>query len=75
MTDGPTTAALIEIEHLTKRFGHFTAVDDVTFNVARGEVLGFLGPNGSAAMTCRPTASLPAGCSASCPRARRPIPT
>ncbi len=51
MTDGPTTAALIEIEHLTKRFGHFTAVDDVTFSVARGEVLGFLGPNGAGKST------------------------
>jgi ABC-type glutathione transport system ATPase component len=51
VTDGPTTAALIEIEHLTKRFGHFTAVDDVTFSVARGEVLGFLGPNGAGKST------------------------
>jgi ABC-2 type transport system ATP-binding protein len=42
---------LIEIAGLTKRFGSFTAVNDVTFNLARGEVLGFLGPNGAGKST------------------------
>jgi ABC-2 type transport system ATP-binding protein len=42
---------LIEIVGLTKRFGSFTAVDGATFNVARGEVLGFLGPNGAGKST------------------------
>ncbi|MBI5432272.1 MAG: ATP-binding cassette domain-containing protein [Planctomycetes bacterium] len=42
---------MIEIQNLTKRFGSFTAVDDVTFHVERGEVLGFLGPNGAGKST------------------------
>jgi ABC-2 type transport system ATP-binding protein len=42
---------LIEIDCLTRKFGRFTAVDDVTFSVARGEVLGFLGPNGAGKST------------------------
>ncbi|HTC11612.1 MAG TPA: ABC transporter ATP-binding protein [Acetobacteraceae bacterium] len=51
MPDAPANAPLIEIERLTKRFGAFTAVDDISFSVARGEVLGFLGPNGAGKST------------------------
>lgn len=43
--------ALIEIDGLTKRFGTHVAVDHVSFNVRRGEVLGFLGPNGAGKST------------------------
>jgi ABC-2 type transport system ATP-binding protein len=42
---------VIEVQHLTKRYGPFTAVDDVTFKVERGEILGFLGPNGAGKTT------------------------
>ena len=37
---------MIQCENLTKRFGHFTAVDNVSFSVAKGSIFGFLGPNG-----------------------------
>ena len=49
--DASDQPALIEIVGLTKRFGGFTAVDAVSFQVRRGEVLGFLGPNGAGKST------------------------
>jgi ABC-2 type transport system ATP-binding protein len=42
---------VIEVQHLTKRYGRVTAVDDVSFKVERGEILGFLGPNGAGKTT------------------------
>src|SRR5260221_7457190 len=42
---------MIECEGLTKRFGHFTAVDHVSFKVEKGSIFGFLGPNGSGKST------------------------
>ena len=41
----------IEVEDLTKRFGNFTAVDDIDFKVKSGELFGFLGPNGAGKTT------------------------
>ena len=42
---------MIEVQHVTKRYGPLTAVDDVSFRVERGEILGFLGPNGAGKTT------------------------
>jgi ABC-type multidrug transport system ATPase subunit len=47
MNSGP----MIQCENLTKRFGHFTAVDHVSFSVSKGSIFGFLGPNGSGKST------------------------
>jgi ABC-2 type transport system ATP-binding protein len=52
---GPASPArgafVIEVRHLTKRYGDRTAVNDLSFSVARGEVVGFLGPNGAGKST------------------------
>jgi ABC-2 type transport system ATP-binding protein len=45
------TTPSVEVEHLTKRFGSFVAVDDITFQAQPGEIFGFLGPNGSGKST------------------------
>jgi lipooligosaccharide transport system ATP-binding protein len=47
MSSVPASAPLIRARGLTKRFGAFTAVDAVDFDVAPGEAFGFLGPNGA----------------------------
>jgi len=45
------TEAVLELSHVSKRFGDFTAVDDLSFDLARGSILGFLGPNGAGKTT------------------------
>jgi ABC-2 type transport system ATP-binding protein len=42
---------VVEVQHVTKRYGSLTAVDDISFAVERGEILGFLGPNGAGKTT------------------------
>ena len=47
MTDAPA----IEVDHLTKNYGSFTAVDDLSLTIEHGEIFGFLGPNGAGKST------------------------
>ena len=42
---------MIRVEHLTKTYGEFTAVNDISFEVQRGEIFAFLGPNGAGKTT------------------------
>ncbi len=42
---------MIEVEKLTKKYGNFTAVDNISFSIEKGEIVGFLGPNGAGKST------------------------
>jgi ABC-2 type transport system ATP-binding protein len=43
--------SIIDVKHLTKKFGDFTAVNDISFHVEAGEIFAFLGPNGAGKTT------------------------
>jgi ABC-2 type transport system ATP-binding protein len=45
------TEPVISVQNLTRRFGDFVAVDHINFDVAKGEIVGYLGPNGSGKTT------------------------
>lgn len=47
MLERPETEVLVRARGLTKKFGSFTAVDGIDFDLYRGEAFGFLGPNGA----------------------------
>jgi ABC-2 type transport system ATP-binding protein len=47
----PASGDAIVVDHITKKYGDFTAVDDVSFNVEQGEIFGLLGPNGAGKST------------------------
>ena len=47
----PWSCTVIEVQHVSKRYGPVAAVNDVSFRVEAGQILGFLGPNGAGKTT------------------------
>jgi ABC-2 type transport system ATP-binding protein len=59
----PSAPSAIEVEHIVKKYGDFTAVNDVSFSVKEGEIFGLLGPNGAGKSTLiRMMTTLRQGC-------------
>src|SRR4030067_825894 len=48
---GERTQPMIQVDHLTKHYGPVTAIEDVSFGVEKGKIVGFLGPNGAGKST------------------------
>ena len=42
---------MIEVKNVTKKYGNFVAVDNISFNIKEGEIIGLLGPNGAGKST------------------------
>src|SRR6201985_1355904 len=49
--NGATSTPAIAVSHIIKKYGDFTAVDDISFSVGEGEIFGLLGPNGAGKST------------------------
>ncbi len=72
---------VVVIEELTKKYGEFTALDQLSLTLHRGQILGFIGPNGAGKTTAikilvglaRPTAGRAMICGADCARESRRI--